>query len=127
MILGFIFFAIIFFIVKSDFKKWEKTLLFSLITTIILLFTTAIMNNINETIWQISRTLFFAMITVNIGSVLVCLFLSIKNKEKLATWIKVILVISIIVGIISVVGQLSLNKETTVNRNELKTQKTYNQ
>ncbi len=82
-------------------KKWKMFFAIGIVLTIIFMVLCGVFNTDNTmVIWQIMKVLFSVSLVVTIVSFIGCIVASIKNKEKMPTWLIFIIVFIVVVAVI---------------------------
>lgn len=91
-------------------KKWKTAFLVSLVLTVIFMILCGVLNaDSTRGIWQVMKVLCYIAIAVDIISIVGCIAISIKNKEKMPVWLIVVIAIIIAMCIILLIGSISQN------------------
>ncbi len=81
-------------------KKWKMLFAIGIVLTIIFMVLCGALNADNtREIWQIMKVLFSISLVVDIVSIIGCIVASIKNKEKMPTWLIIIIVLVVVFAI----------------------------
>lgn len=99
-------------------KKWKMIFAISLILTIIFMVLCGVLNaDSTRGIWKVMKILFFVASVVDIISIIGCIVVSVKTKEKMPIWLTIIMVIVAVVVVMFVIGIMSQNEYEKAKEN----------
>lgn len=82
----------------------------SIVLTIVFMVLCGVLNaDSTRSIWQVMKILFFVASVVDIVSIIGCIVVSVKTKEKMPMWLIIIMVIVAVVVVMFIIGIMSQN------------------
>ena len=105
-------------------KKWSKYLIISIIVMIICMILCGIFNTSNDTkvLWEVFRVLLVVAIISVIITMVGCIVVAIKNKEKMPLWVTIIIALFIAILVMYCLGSMSkkdFDDEATQRQQEI--------
>lgn len=117
IIIGVCVYLILMLLLKTNVKKWEKATVINIVLLAIFFIATLITNDTGaKTIWEISRTICLAEVSLTLLSFITQIVLTIKNKQVLKLWVKILLALIIGIAIVAAIGKITTNSQTKVGK-----------